>query len=740
MKKEKRLAGYADSKFRPFHFLACLLVVTAIAVRPAIYGHAGPAWFNMLVHLLVVVAAGLWLVDRILLRRLTILRCGIGIPVAVYVLAVAVSPVFAAYKYPALQSAAVWLTNALLFFLIVNLASEKKTAALFLAALVASMAAAAAHGIYQRHTGFDIMREEFWASEQFSSPIEIELAVERTGKDEPYAAFRTANIFATFLVTALPAAILWLVALLRKKDVSPAHLARVGCISALPAITLACLWFSGSKAGMAVFAAELLLLLIILLVFLLKSRPALRATVLVLVLAGIAAGGVLALPQLAENRSVQFRFGYWESSLGIIREHWATGVGLENFRWSYLRHKIPEAGEVGYPHNSVIQAFSELGFAGGISFIAIWIVFTIRGLVRRERKSEARLAAARRGETLPFYAFLAAGFCAGGALFASIMETGAMEGFRSSYFSAAFMAATKSVVWLIVFFLLARSFSDKWEENQRTFRLLGIGAAVGALGFFLHSLFDFGIHHFAANQGMWVVLACAIALRRPRETRPFVSVRTGPPLQVLLALIAVGGMVLYAAVPFMRALREDEYSARADDMLKRPASRSKMERLAESVISDSLNTETHSKVASIFKRRSSRDCLLRAADVLDRAISLNRKDSSLYEEKALLMERIQLSYPKDRRKYTEALALWDKAIECYPNNPVLRVRRAVLLDTNQGSRERIIADLEYARFLLEKNRDANGEVVHKSLELEPYQVRSKFLRLCKKYRITTKGV
>ena len=749
-------AAYAQGRFRLFHILACVFAVVAVALRPAAFGHAAGASFNLLVHLPVVLAAAFWLVDRILTRRLTIMRCGIGVPVLVYVLAIALSPVFATYKYAALQFLFIWLTNAALFFLIVNLSGDKRTAVIFLAAFVASMAAAASHGIYQRFGGLEIMREtaaEIGFIEQFPSSIDRELAAERLAGNEPFATFTTSNIFATYLVTALPAAIMWLVCCFSDFKASLVRLIRILPVVLSAACGLACLWYSGSTAGMIVFGIQALMLTAFLAAHFTKGRRGLRVGALIVLLLTAAAGAVFALPKITANKSVQFRFGYWHSSVGIVRNHWVTGVGLENFRWSYNHCKIPAAGEVAYPHNSVIQAFAEFGFIGGISFIAIWIFF-LRGLLRRGGGDEKApppggTAGGFHPSTTKFIIAIVPP-----AMFLMIIAKRFIDGLGADSPAAIMTAAVKSIVWLTVFTILARIISREEGKGKRTYRLLGLGAGVGALGFLLHSLFDFGIYGFATNQAMWIALGCAVALRRPHGSRPLADAKLGPGNQVLLALVAMGAIVFYTAGPLLSAVREDVLTNRAEDLLDNCNSpdsamlvpRSEIVEISKSVTAESMSVEAHRKVASLLiaaaeRRKGGGELLRRAVEVMHNAMELNRNDFALFAETALLIERMQDRFPVRERRYDEALSLWDKAIEYYPNRPLLRVMRANLRDRTGAEADEIIADLEYVRFLLAKNRDANGQVLHKSLELDSSPVIGKaneserdiYFRLCKTY-------
>jgi tetratricopeptide (TPR) repeat protein len=253
---------------------------------------------------------------------------------------------------------------------------------------------------------------------------------------------------------------------------------------------------------------------------------------------------------------------------------------------------------------------------------------------------------------------------------------------------------------------------------------------------------------------MWVALGCAVALRMPRSSPPVVSVALKPVSQILLALVAIAALIFYVAAPLRLAMQENIYYTSATDLLEESGGRAaasadyrrRAEEFADEVTAHSLDTAAYGDAAEIFRRLAVRRpaektrWLLRAVDVMKKAIELNRDDFALYGDTALLLEKIS---PDEVQARTEALEMWDKAIERYPNNPTLRVRRADLLDRMGAEAARVAADLEYVRFLLRENRDARGEVVHKSLELEPLPLPGEaesllaiYHRLCPKYSLS----
>ena len=79
----------------------------------------------------------------------------------------------------------------------------------------------------------------------------------------------------------------------------------------------------------------------------------------------------------------------WRAALSIIRSHWLTGVGLENFSHHYAEHKAAAAPEtLGDPQNLWLSAWSQLGLAGLAASIGL-VALAARAWFRRGRGEAA---------------------------------------------------------------------------------------------------------------------------------------------------------------------------------------------------------------------------------------------------------------------------------------------------------------------------------------------------------------
>jgi len=82
-----------------------------------------------------------------------------------------------------------------------------------------------------------------------------------------------------------------------------------------------------------------------------------------------------------QNSIIQ-RINYWNTAIGIIKDHPFSGVGAGNFQEVFLKYKVGLSTNTRYAHNIFLHQWAEtgiLGFAG--------IFFMIFNLLRRKLKN-----------------------------------------------------------------------------------------------------------------------------------------------------------------------------------------------------------------------------------------------------------------------------------------------------------------------------------------------------------------
>ncbi len=148
----------------------------------------------------------------------------------------------------------------------------------------------------------------------------------------------------------------------------------------IPGTALVTVIASSSRGSQLAFLAVGLILLV---------WMGMKARTLLLVLAGFALAFFL-LPQeqrqrfseMGEDRTSVLRLEYWGHAREIAKDNLTFGIGYWNWVPYYRANYNPRGEEV---HNSVLQAFVELGFPGGVVFLTLFItaLFTNHQTFRR---------------------------------------------------------------------------------------------------------------------------------------------------------------------------------------------------------------------------------------------------------------------------------------------------------------------------------------------------------------------
>jgi len=689
-------ARHEDSA-RLFERLAVIFLGVGIAARPLLPDLKNSS--TLLLHAPIVAAAFLWLVARGMRGRISIARSGVGAPLIIYAAVIALSPIAAGYKYATLQALPVWLTNLLLFFLVLNFSADKSVRRFFIAVFLASAAVVVFHGIYQRAAGLEEFRRFVQESNflnELRSETDRKLAQSRIDGDEPFASFTTANILATFLLVAIP--VFFASAVNALKDRAGGWKAPRAIIILLAlAAGIVCLYLTGSAAACVVFVAEIIIFPLIFFRGWLWRHKRLCAACLVALIAFCAVAGPPVARRLAETRSVNYRFGYWAGGWGIFKDHWLTGVGLGNFRYYYYIHKPAWAGEVQNPHNCFVQAATEFGVIGLLAFAAIWALFIVRILRSRDRESADE---EDNGAAEPAFTRLAGGIALAFVLLALLLnkpfESFLGSGGETNWGKGLATVAAAGAIWAVVF-LVCNSLKMRGA-------LAGAALATGALGFFLHAQFDFGIEEYATNQACWLAVALALAAGGARLPE---GKRIGVARRVLLILVGFGAITFYVFGPMMLAIKEDRALA--------GASTGGYAALEKAIEANPLNAGTHRDLAEQYYRmaRSDKAEIPGLADAainqMREAIRLNPNDFAYHWRAATMLQGVGLD--------AEALDEYNLAVECYPTKPALYVYRAWLED-RLGMKTEAKRDIEETARLLRENRMPDGSVRHTTQELD----------------------
>jgi O-antigen ligase len=190
----------------------------------------------------------------------------------------------------------------------------------------------------------------------------------RMASDRIYSTFVYANAFAGGLVLLLPVTLVFLWRLSPKVR----RPIRIAFVAILGGCGLACLYWSGSKAGWLVaLTAGLIALWHSALPRKWKLR--LIGAILVVGLLGFAVKYAAFFQK--QRNSVGARFIYWRGALQIIAQHPIVGTGPGTFSIPFAQIKPPDAEMARLCHNDYLEQGSDSGVFGLISYATMILTF-----------------------------------------------------------------------------------------------------------------------------------------------------------------------------------------------------------------------------------------------------------------------------------------------------------------------------------------------------------------------------
>jgi O-antigen ligase len=198
--------------------------------------------------------------------------------------------------------------------------------------------------------------------------------LKRISSSRIFATLLYPNALAGLLLVILPGAlgVIWDA---RRRLTAPA---RGLLLLLLAALGLACLYWSGSKAGWL-----LMLLLGLILLLRMPFRKQLKAALIVAVLLAGLAGFFWKHAAFFQKgaTSVSARFDYWRAALQVAREHPVFGTGPGAFAIPYAKIKRPESEMARLVHNDYLEQAADSGLVGLVIyglFIAGALVWSFR--------------------------------------------------------------------------------------------------------------------------------------------------------------------------------------------------------------------------------------------------------------------------------------------------------------------------------------------------------------------------
>ena len=697
--------------------LASLLAMFAVVVRPMFSGLAAPLHRNILIYLLVFMAALLVTLSLALRKRLDLPAPALTCCLLGLIAVSAVTTMMADYRFGAIIRMLDIVAWAVLVIVLVQVISTPFRGRIVLAALVATLAVLAANGFHQYFAVLPGIERDLpehirrLTASGTLHPSLIRTMEKRATSGDVFGEFVIANSFAGCLIVLLPGAFAAALASLRetKKRVSASAL-----VTALAALAgLVVLFLTRSKGGILAFAGALALGGIAAVLRRKGGGKAAVATAAVLLAALLLTAQALpngssdtAPPKRTSGlrASADVRLEYWKGGWEILKRHPWLGVGPGNFSDHYLAHRTPEGSETQYAHNDYLEIAVEMGIVGLAVYLGIWAAWfwSMRAKPPRSSSEDEEDEKGRHGFVV------VVGLVGVAAVFFTMsrfIPTGETR----------MMTLVGMLVWLGVYGVQARHVLHL--EGEQDARLLRGALMVGVCAFLLHSAIDFDFNVPGVTYPLAGVLAAGLALRRrgtdAGKPRPF---GTGGQL-VLTALVAVPItlvllLLFYPLIDMSVALEGAQLARRthaerlqeAEDALKRgdhPTCDQKVreareivtvqlpEHLREAIAAYGTNPEPYMELARLEAApiwndptgdRSRVDQLLAAAK------RLRPHDPEPYMTLVQLiqsqMEAAEAKGQRDRVRPLAEAALREtsEAIERYPTQPRMRWMRGRLFE------------------------------------------------------------
>jgi hypothetical protein len=191
--------------------------------------------------------------------------------------------------------------------------------------------------------------------------------IKRIASDRIFSTFMYPNTLAGGLILALPLTLVFMWRLIPKIRFT----LRVAMVSIFGATALACLYWSGSKAGWLVALAVGLIALGH--SALPKSwKRGLICGVLVLGVAGFAIKYAAFFHK--ERNSVGARFAYWRAAVLIVKAHPLLGTGPGTFQIPYHELKRPDDEATKICHNDYLEQACDSGIPGFLCYSAMVVL------------------------------------------------------------------------------------------------------------------------------------------------------------------------------------------------------------------------------------------------------------------------------------------------------------------------------------------------------------------------------
>lgn len=421
---------------------------------------------------------------------------------------------WASYAVPAYYQGAIWLSDLLLFAVVLYWSQRHDVAPLFLAVVFASFCLELVYVAYQYFFGLPATRAYVAQHSALLYQVDIgagntSLLLEKLSLQQAFGHFTLANSLGGYLIMFLPLLLALICRDWRR---------RMRWVW-LVLLTLAAWALAASKSRGSILALCILALLWLLIYCYRRSDRHWLIACTSMLAGALALVAILAFtdwldPVGQAAGSFVMRIGYWLSSLQIWQEAPWFGVGVGNFADHYYTYKRLWGEEVNKAHNFYLQWLAETGLVG-LALMVFWAWTACRCKQRADRTAagENKTTADNRPHGVFTWIFLFAALLAFFLLAASghfveieplLSFLGARLGVAQSTWQPAVpLLYQLAIVLLALFWFITFLVWRHWRLDTTTRR----GLMFGVMAFLLHNGLDIDSYDPALSQTAWLFVA-----------------------------------------------------------------------------------------------------------------------------------------------------------------------------------------------------------------------------------------
>lgn len=279
--------------------------------------------------------------------------------IVVFIIAIVVFTVISITPAASMREFSIYMLSFAAFFVLVNQLKSKNELYIFLLCTLLAAFIVSLYGIYQFVIGVPV--ESAWVDAARNPGLSTRI----------FSFFGNPNVLAEYLIMLIPfgLALVWSVRDYRKKMLL---LAMTGTLTLALILTFSRGGWLGLAVGLFFFA-------------LLKDRRILFLLFFLVLLFSLV--GAVFMPDVflqrfatigsSQDTSNIYRLMVWEEALLIIKDFWATGVGLgyQAFRKIYPYYMLTRQKLPYHAHNTYLQFLVETGVVG--FFIFLWLIVSV---------------------------------------------------------------------------------------------------------------------------------------------------------------------------------------------------------------------------------------------------------------------------------------------------------------------------------------------------------------------------